>query len=234
MPRRSRDRYEDEGNVWDEEEPRRTRRVSNHREEEESPRPPLMLRVLAWVGIILLCFVGGYLGTSWGIKLLGKQDLLSQNDVVKSTEELSNFLDSDSKKPKPADQIDAKKVTFQLYYPKGTSLTSEAFDVITSLRENEIEESMVKLFSLSGMFPQDVSVKRVFRNASTLYLDISGPFIQMLSDAGKEKSALFITGIVRTMKENFPPITDIRFLINGTITTAGSPVDLTASWKLPE
>lgn len=230
MPRR-RDKYQDDGDIWEDDIPRRTRRGAP---EEEPAKAPVMLRILAWVGIILLCFVGGYLGTSWAIKFLNQKDLLVQKDVVKNTEELNKFLATDTP-PKTADQVDAKKFSIKLYYPHSqeNKLLSENLDIISGLKEEDIAESLARIFLVSEMFPKDVSVKQIFRNAGILYLDVGGPFIQMLAQSGQEKSALFIMGIVRTMAENFAPIAEVRFLVNGQVTTAGSPVDLTIAWRLP-
>lgn len=231
MARRRQQRYE-EDDVWEDGED-----FSRDAEGDEHEKAPLLLRVLTWVGVVLLCFVGGYLGTSWGIKLLNQEGLLAQQDVVKNNDELNKFIEQDNAQraaAKKPDQIDAKISNVTLYYPNENSLASEPLNVVVGLREEEIDETLKKLFLLSEMFPKEVIVKHIFRNASVLFLDVAGPFIPMLAQAGKDRSALFITGLVRTMKENFAPVTEVRFLVNGAVTTAGSPVDLTAAWSLPQ
>ena len=221
MPRRVK-KFQDEGNIWEDEPEYRTKQYQS---DYERPKAPLMLRILTWAGIILLCFVGGYLGTSWGIKFLNQQDLLTQKDVVTTQEGVKDFIATDN--------LDIKKLSVKLSYPKDGTIVSENYELISGVKEQEIKETIEKLFSASKMFSKEVLVKHIFRNASTLHVNVTGPFIPMLSNAGQEQSTLFITSIVQTMKDNFPPISEVRFLVNGSVTTAGSPVDLTVAWKLP-
>ena len=220
MPRRVQ-KYHDEGNIWEEDSEYRSRRQGGER-----PKAPLMLRVLAWGGVILLCFVGGYIGTSWVIELLNRP--FSPNIIIPY-----NVIPPGGTGNFTEDSLDIRKLTLNLFYPRDGVLISESFELISGIREQEIRETVERLFSISRMFTREVSVRHVFRNASTLYINVAGPFIPMLSNAGQEQSELFITGIVRTMVDNFPPITEVRFLVNGALTTAGAPVDLTAAWRLP-
>jgi hypothetical protein len=229
MPRRVQ-KYRDEGNIWEEDSEYNARRRQSS---DERLKAPLMLRVLAWTGIVLLCFVGGYLGTSWGIKFLNQQDLLVQKDVLVTSEDAKNFIKNQAVENamQKTDNMDVKKLSIKLSYPKDGTLKSETFELISGIKEQEIKETMGKLLSVSKMFSKEVVVKHIFRNATTLYVNVAGPFIPMLSNAGQEKSSLFINGVVRTMKDNFPPINEVRFLVNGIVTSAGSPIDLTAAWK---
>ena len=229
MPRRVQ-KYHDEGNIWENESEYRSRQQAGER-----PKAPLMLRVLAWSGVVMLCFVGGYVGTSWGIKFLNRQDLLTQRDVVTTSTEAENLIETGSagNAAQRQDNSDIKKLTLKLSYPKDGLLVSESLELISSIREQEIKETIERLFSASRMFSREVLVRHVFRNGATLYINVAGPFIPMLSNAGQEQSSLFITGVVHTMRDNFSPINEVRFLVNGAVTTAGSPVDLTAAWRLP-
>jgi len=38
---------------------------------------------------------------------------------------------------------------------------------------------------------------------------------------------------VRTMNENFSPIVQVRFLVDGKEQKGGAPVDLSVPWRLP-
>ena len=219
MPRRVQ-KYRDEGNIWEEEIEYSRRR---HRKDNEHPKAPLMLRVLTWTGIVLLCFVGGYLGTSWGIKFLNQRPWENQENNPVASFDVTNMSEQGL--------LDVKKLTINLYYPQGGKLISEDFELISDVKEQEIKGTIEKLFSVSKMFTKEVLVKNIFRNVTTLHINITGPFIPKLSEAGKEQSTLFLNGLVRTMTENFLPINEVRFLINGSVTSAGSPVDLTIAWK---
>jgi hypothetical protein len=195
----------------------------------DRPKAPLLLRVLAWCGVILLCFVVGYIGTSYMLKLLEKQIFFKPEGRGRNQEALEVFLSGDN----AADvRLDMQKTTLSLFYPKDDTLVEEKADVIARTREDNIQDAVLRLLSLSGLFDSGVSVKHVFRNADTVYLDFSGAFVSALSAAGARSSTLFITGIVRTMRDNFPPVTKVRFLVDSKIASTGSPVDLTAVWQL--
>lgn len=79
----------------------------------------------------------------------------------------------------------------------------------------------------------NVRVLHVFRSADTVYLDCSRGFAAALSKLGQRNSQFLVTGIVRTMQDNFPPIVKVRFLIDGAVSSGGAPIDLTVPWQLP-
>jgi hypothetical protein len=230
------EQYVDEGNIWEEEESTSYR--SRFPAEEEKIQTPVLLRILTWIGVVLLCFVVGYIGTSWGIRLLNQRGILEQTDLVATQEELQAFLRDDDAAQRadvsdgPA--LNAKKLTLYLSLPKDNTLVPTSYDVIAGTREEDIEEAVRKLFSESGLFTPDVKTVHIFRTADMLYLDVTGPFVQMLAKAGASSSTLFITAVVRSVQDNFSPIRKVRFLVDGKMTSAGSPVDLTAVWQLPE
>jgi hypothetical protein len=230
MPRRVQKYHNTEGNAWEDELEYSTRRRQSG---DDRPKAPFMLRFLTWTGIVLLCFVGGFIGTSWGIKFLDQQKLFVQNDVLVTSEDAKNYINNqlDQNIVRNEDNLDMKKLTIKLSYPKDETLVSETFELISGVKEQEIKETMEKLLSVSKMFSREVLVRNIFRNATTLYINVSGPFVPMLSNAGREKSSLFINGVVQTMKDNFSPINEVRFLVNGSVVSAGAPVDLAVAWK---
>jgi hypothetical protein len=193
-------------------------------------KAPLMLRLLAWCGVVLFCFVVGYMGTSYVLLLLDKQSMLKPDAF--GTE--AAMLSSDNAELAADAKLDMQKTTVSIYYPKNGALIEEKLDVIAQTREDNINEIVLKLLERSELFGKDVYVKHVFRNVDTVYIDFSAPFLQALSAGGAKVSALFITGIVRTMRDNFQPIEKIRFLVDSKIVTSGAPVDLTAAWQLPK
>jgi len=44
---------------------------SEPKHDKKKPKPPLLLRFLAWCGVILFCFVVGYVGTDYLVVKLG-------------------------------------------------------------------------------------------------------------------------------------------------------------------
>jgi len=186
---------------------------------------PLHFRILAWCGVILLCFVVGYHGTSYMLTFLDKH-LLKDEGVTSGDVRGTPIVNADAR-------LDMQKINISLFYPKGESLVEDKADVIVNTREDNIQDAVLKLIELSGLFDDTVVVKHVFRNADTVYLNFSASFASALNKAGARLSTLFITGIVRTMRENFSPITKVRFLVDSKLESAGAPVDLTATWQLP-
>jgi hypothetical protein len=193
-------------------------------------KAPFLLRFLAWCGVILLCFVAGYVGTSYMLKWIDTPIFL-QDGSGQTPDNLRIFLSVDN----TADvKLDMQKTALALFYPKNGALVEEKAEIIVRTSEDNIQEAILKLLASSGLFGDTVYVKHVFRNVDTVYLDFSGPFVPALSTAGERLSTLFITGIVRTMRENFPPITKVRFLVDSNVVSVGSPIDLTATWQLPK
>jgi hypothetical protein len=207
--------------------PLRNSSESSRREKNKS-KPPLLLRALTWCGVILLCFVAGYNGTSYMLKLLDKPIFYKSEGVGGNSGEA--FLSPDNAVDL---KLDMQKAMLSLFYPKDDALVEEKFEVIAHTQEDNIQEAVLKLLALSGLFNEEVYVKHVFRNVDTVYLDFSSAFLSALNTAGARASTLFITGVVRTMRDNFSPITKVRFLVNSQIASSGSPVDLTAVWQLP-
>jgi hypothetical protein len=196
-------------------------------------KAPLLLRVLAWGGVILLCFVAGYIGTSSMLKLLEEKSLLKSDSRVRNGEELTAMLDADSSTGPANVRLDMQKVTLSLFYPKSDSLAEQHAEIISRTSEENIQDAIHRLLELSGFFSGETRLRHVFRNVDTVYLDFSESFIPALAAVGANPSTLFITGVVRTLRENFPPITKVRFLVDSKITSTGAPVDLTATWQLP-
>jgi hypothetical protein len=207
------------------------RRRSASRNYSEPPKrkknkAPFLLRFFAWCGVILLCFVAGYIGTSYMLKWVDTPIFL-QDDADGAGDDAKAFLSADVKSDMP-------KAALALFYPKEGLLVEEKSEIIARTSEDNIQEAVLKLLKLSGLFGDAVNVLHVFRNADTVYLDFSGSFVPALSAAGQNLSALFITGLVRTMRDNFPPIAKVRFLVDSKVASVGSPVDLTATWQLPK
>ncbi|NLL36117.1 MAG: GerMN domain-containing protein [Fretibacterium sp.] len=213
------------------------RRPPRTRPARERKKAPLLLRFLSWVGVILLCFVAGYLGTSWMMRFLSTRFLLKPEGNVENAQDLKEF-EARSRERERALEKGASPLqgaTVRLYHPEGGGLKEVAFHAVSSVQEENIRDSVLKLLSLSGpeVAGKNVELRHVFRKADTVFLDFSDSFASALSALGAQSSSLLITGIVRTLRDNFPPIDKVRFLINSRVTNSGAPVDLTVPWQLP-
>ena len=190
-------------------------------------KAPLLLRIFTWCGVVLLCFVMGYQGTSYALRFLAQKSLLKEEGSP-APQELEILLSADR-----ADAGAIQKKTLSLFYPKEGVLTEEKTEIIAGTFEDNIRDIVLRLLERSGLFGGDVRVKHVFRDGSLVYLDFSGSFASALSAAGEKASTLFITGIVRTMRDNFS-IAKVRFLLDSQTSSGSAPVNLTATWQMPQ
>lgn len=190
------------------------------------------------LGVILLCFVLGYLGTSWVVDFLNKKLLLKPENRIESQEDLSQFEESDRERTARnaiASGFDVQQVSLNLYHVKDDAISEVRRNFLARTNEDNIRDAVNEILTLSNV-PNSEKTKllHVFRNGDTVFLDMPGQFASSISSMGRQKSLLLITGIIRTMEENFSPITQVRFLIDSQPPKSGGEVDLSSVWKLPK
>ena len=101
-------------------------------------------------------------------------------------------------------------------------------------REDNISDAINSILILSGIPGADrIKLLHVFRISDTAFLDMSGQFVSALESIGQRKRLLLLTGIVRTLQENFSPLLQVRFLIDSKPPKSGGVVDLSVPWKMP-
>ena len=222
------DDYEDGFEVRRDEAPRSSRRSAEGRA--SGRKAPLLIRLIAWTGVLVFCFAAGYVGTSVALRMLNRQDILQRKDVAANRGEAEKILNEAPREIR----LNARKVAFTLYYPQNGAISSEKTEVLSGIMEDDIRQVIGKIVStLSEKEAADVKLLNLFRSGDTLYLNFNGRFLSLLKVRGEQGSALFITGVVRTMSENFSPIVQVRFLIDGKEQQGGAPVDLGVPWRLP-
>ncbi len=209
-------------------------------ETDDDDRPtPLMLRILLWLGIILLCFVLGYLGTSWAVDFLNRKLLLKPENRVENQEDLTKFQEAEQERTARQNLLSAGKnvqqVSLNLYHVSNNTITETRKNFIARTHEDNMRDAVNEIITMSGV-PNAGKIKllHVFRNGDTAFLDMPGQFASALNSMGKQKSLLLITGIVRTMQENFSPVSQVRFLIDSKSPQSGGTVDLSSVWRLPK
>lgn len=201
------------------------------REEEENGKAPLVLRVVAWISVIVLLFAGGYWGTSITLKFLDKRDIISQENVVSDPAEAKRVTDDQT----PASGVSGKRSAFEVFIPRGDALVPQSLSHVPGLLEDDVKAVMSSLFDTmraDRTISEQVSVLHVFRNGDLLYLDLNDPFAAALQKLSVPTANLVMTSLVRTLVSNFSPVTRVRFLINGKDPGMKTPVDLTMPWQL--
>ena len=199
---------------------------------------PLLLKILSWLGIILLCFVIGYLGTSWFVEFLNRKLLLKPENRIENQADLESF--NESEQERILDESiknsgsNVQQISLNLYHVKNDTIAETRRNFVSKTQEDNMREAVAAVIQLSEM-PQSEKIKllHVFRLQDTAFLDMSGQFASSIEGAGQRKSLLLLTGIVRTVQENFSPISQIRFLIDSKPPKQGGTVDLSAPWKMP-
>ena len=218
---------------------KRQPRPKQHTEYDEEPKStPLLLKILSWLGVILLCFVLGYLGTSWFVDILNKKLLLKPENRIENQEDLSNFESVEQERvTQQAIQSgeSIKQISLNIYHVQNDTIAESRQNFISRTTEDNIRDAVSSVITLSGIPGADrIKLLHVFRNSDTAFLDMSGQFASSLESAGQRKSLLLLTSIVRTLQENFSPISQVRFLVDSKPPKSGGVVDLSAPWKMPK
>ena len=205
---------------------------------DEGKPTPLLLRILSLLGVILLCFVLGYIGTSWVVDFLNKKLFLKPENRIESQEDLSRFEEAERDKAARNALMygtDVQQVSLNIYHVKDDAIAEIRRNFLVQAREDNMRDAVNEILSLSGVPNADrIRLLHVFRNEETAFLDMPGQFASALNAIGKQKSLLLITSIVRTMQENFPPVSEVRFLLDSKSPGSGGIVDLSSVWKLPK
>ena len=209
------------------------------RMEADDDKPtPLLLKILSWIGIILLCFVLGYLGTSWFVDFLNKKLLLKPENRIENQEDLTSFNASEQERI-AREAIKSgeseRQISVNLYHVQNDTIAEQRQNFIQRTEEDNLRDAVSAVISLSG-FPGADKIKllHVFRTSDTAFLDMSGQFASSIEAAGQRKSLLLLTSIVRTVQENFSPLSQVRFLIDSKPPKPGGTVDLSVPWKMPK
>ena len=177
----------------------------------------------------------GYLGTSWIMDFLNKKLLLKPENRIENQEDFTEYQESEreqSMQETMSSGGNVQQVSLSLYHVKNDTIAETRKNFISRTREDNIRDAVEEVLSLSGA--HKIKLLHVFRNGDTAFLDMPGQFASTLSSMGKRKSLLLLTGLVRTLQENFSPITQIRFLIDSKAPKSGGDVNLAAPWKMPK
>lgn len=207
---------------------RQVRRERDYRPPARRRPQPVMLRMLSWIGFILVCFAAGYLGTSWLMNWMNTKSLLKPDDRVRTFADFEALNDA----KQASLSSSAGQLSATLYYVDGENIVNTVRDFPAVTQEDGMASSAESVMQLSGA-GSSIKVLHVFRSGETVYLDMPGAFVSALSDAGQMKALRILTAIVRTMQDNFPPVVRVKFLVDSKTPEQGGIVDLSVPWQLP-
>ena len=224
----------------DEPSPRERREMRERGEwiEEEDDEPirkaPLAFRVLAWVSLIAIFFAVGYGATSLVFKWMdGSGGERTPQNLAATQEDAEQLL----ARARSADEaaVSSNIVTCTLSIPEGNSFVSRQIQCSAGLREDTMKQALAAYMDAvkeSSMLDPTALSLNLFQSGDWLYLNMNAKFLESLNKLGAEKSRFLITGMVKTMSDNFAPVSKIKFYIDGKEARDKKPVDLTAAWGI--
>ena len=171
------------------------------------------------------------------MEFLNKKLLLKPENRIENQEDLTEFQEAEAEKTSRMlldSGADIQQISLNLHHVNDDSISEIRKNFVASTREDNIRSAVEEVLELSEV-PNANKIKllHVFRNGDTAFLDMPGQFASALDDMGERKSQLLLTGLVRTLQENFAPVKQIRFLIDSKAPKSGGTVNLAAVWKMP-
>ena len=203
-------------------------------EEEEVKKSPLLVRLIAWASVIAVFFAVGYGGTSLLFKWMDSRGSHSVN-LIATSEDAQEYVTQTGQGGETP--VEGEK-NFTLSIPSGTNgFEPRSIRVLGEFPEEEMQRvvsAYVDALKEGKWFDPGVQVLQVFRSGEWIYLNMSAPFLTSLKALGKEKSQLALTGLVKTLSDNFSQVAKVKFYVDGQEVKEKNPVDLSLPWKLPK
>jgi hypothetical protein len=216
------------------------RRRSSSREERKPGdkkvrKAPLPYRIVAWISLIMICFGLGYFGTSMLLDATGKDAASVDKNVVSNQDELEEVLSEKNQAP-AGGELGFTSNRLNIYIPSGESIEKGTITVNPSaVMEDKIKSVVHRIGNATasnGFSDRSFRVIHVFRTGDMLYLDMTRDFQEAVKSMGERKASILMTSIVRSMVENFVPVSRVRILVQGNVPSRELPVNLSVAWQL--
>lgn len=195
-------------------------------DDEPRPRAPKVVRVFAWIALVVILFTCGYAATNYFFAWSDKQGGERIGGVYGSGAEVAENT--------PPQESAPSNAQYSIYVPDGQSFQTRAIEIKPGgTREDDIRKVLsMYIDSLKETKAMDpaVSVTNVFQSGEWLYVDLTAAFHGSIKKLGKDKAAQTLNGMLNTMRDNFPPVKKIKFYVNSKEITDKTPVDLSTAW----
>ena len=224
------------------------------KDEDEAPsRAPVVFRIIAWTSLVFIFFAVGYGATSLAFNWLDRRATVREAPLTPSNLSASpeQTLDILARIPQQAPAPDGEVWDETLPDSQDPAGDGEfavlsiwdgtKFDETRRIRPaNALQEDRIKqvlaaymdAMKENQMLDAGVQDLNIFQSGDWLYLNMNGAFLESIKTLGAEKSRIMLTGMVKTMTDNFAPINRIKFYVDGREVTDRNPVDLTAPWGI--
>jgi hypothetical protein len=194
-------------------------------------KAPFLFRLLAWTSLIVIFFAVGYGVTSMAFNWIDRErPNRTPGNLVSSPVEAERLIKSD-------DAMTAVQTfaTFTLTIPEGSSFVTRQIKCGAVLREDAIQQALSAYLDAvkeSKMLDPVATSLNIFQSGDWLYINVNQSFLDSIKDIGQERATYLLTGIVRTVSENFAPINKVKFYVEGKEVKDKKPVDLSMPWAL--
>ncbi len=196
-------------------------------EENYGSKAPKIVRVFAWVALMIILFACGYLATNYFFSWSDKKGGERIGSVYGTGSEV--------KESAATEETPASNTKYTLYLPDGDGFQSRGIDITGGgTREEDIAKVMsmyVDSLKETKALDPAVSINEIFQSGDWLYLNMTPSFQSSLKSLGKAKAEKLLSGFTKTVQENFPPLKKVKFYVNSKEITDKTPVDLTQPWE---
>ncbi|MDR3354706.1 MAG: GerMN domain-containing protein [Synergistaceae bacterium] len=199
---------------------------------EKRRKAPLLFRLLAWSSLIVIFFAAGYGLTSFAFKWLDDREGRKTPQNLATTPEEAATVISHARSD---DTKDSGYVTVMISVPEGDRFVTRPIQCVGSLREDAVKQALSSYMDAvkeGKMLDPAASNLNIFLSGEWLYLNMNRSFLESLKTLGAEKSRVLLTGLVKTMADNFTPVSKIKFYVEGKEVLDKTPIDLTMPWGL--
>lgn len=215
---------------------RRSSRRSRQEAESSSSGPVRwIVRIIAWGAVATIFFSMGYLSSGWLLNYLDGRGVGGQPEVVSSVEQADNVMSASVGEVQTLVDM-GHRMSFQMYVPdEKNSMIKEKIELVSGVMEDDMISLLETLLSRlyeKKVFASDVTLRNVFRDGEMMYLNFNEPFQIALSKLSQQRGSAVMTGIVRSVVDNFMPVTRVQFMIDGEVRESAGKVPLSVPWEL--
>ena len=196
----------------------------------ESSKAPKIVRVFAWIALMIILFACGYLATNYFFSWSDKKGGERIGSVYGTGAEVEEH-----EKREAAQVPTSSDAAYTIYIPGDNGYEERAVEIAGS---QTVEEDVSKVMSMyvdslkeTKAFDTNVAIGDIFRSGDWLYLDMNDAFQKSLKTMGKEKAQKVLGGFVRAARKNFPPAKKVKFYVNSREIKDKNPVDLSEPWE---
>jgi hypothetical protein len=207
--------------------------VERDRVRDDEPRKaPVLFRLMAWASVIVILFAVGYGVTSMLFKWMDRErPRTSPENLVSTPQEVEQMIAEARSRDEV--EIEQSSSTYTLSIPDGETFVNRQIRCSAALREDAMQQTLSAYLDAvkeNKMLDPIAANLNIFQSGDWLYLNVNNSFISSIKSLDQKGATYLLTGLVKTMSENFVPVTKVKFYVEGREIRDKKPVDLTEPW----